>query len=223
MGDLGQKIKNYTRSIKRRTFGISYGETWQGRNNKFYERLHSTGLIEHQKFLSYLKSKQDVKTILEIGCGAGVYPIKYKDIFEKFEYTGIDISKSAIEYCKNHSNFNFLCGDFQKMILSEKYDLIFSHGVIHHVYDINEFLSKIVEKSEKYAYILSSLGYSDELEDHEMEWAEKEAVYNSILSLKQVNDTLIKSGLKENQFSINPSETDSENSTGTLIEINKTL
>ena len=222
MSDFGQKIRNYTRSIKRRTLGISYGETWQGRDNKFYERLHKTGLIEHKKFLAYLQSK-DVKTILEIGCGSGVYPIKYKEIFENYDYTGIDISKSAIQYCKSNSNFNFISGDFQKMDISEKYDLVFSHGVIHHVYDINDFLSKIVGITKKYAYVLSSLGYSDELDNHDMEWAEKEAVYNSILSSKQVNSTLSKSGLSNNQFSITSSETDSENSTGTLIEINKTI
>ncbi len=223
MVDLGQKVRNYSRVFKRKTFGISYGETWQGRDNKFYQRLHQDGLIEHKKFLEYLKSKKDVQTILEIGCGSGVYPIKYKDIFEKFDYTGIDISKSAIKYCKEHSNVNFICSDFQKMELGKKYDLIFSQGVIHHVYNINTFLSKIVEISKKYAYILSSLGYSDELDDHKMEWSDKQAVYNSILSSKQVKNTLIEFGLKENQFSIGPSETDSENSTGTLIEINKTV
>jgi len=223
MVDLGQKVRNYTKAFKRKTFGISYGETWQGRDNKFYERLHRDGLIEHTKFLAYLKSKKDVKTILEIGCGSGVYPIKYKDIFEKFDYTGIDISKSAIKFCQENSDFNFICGDFQKMKLANKYDLIFSQGVIHHVYDIGAFLSNIVEKSKKYAYILSSLGYSDELEDHKMEWSENQAVYNSILSSKQVIKTLVASGLKENQFSISPSETDSENSTGTLIDINKTV
>ena len=223
MVDLGQKVRNYTKAFKRKTFGISYGETWQGRDNKFYERLHRDGLIEHTKFLAYLKSKKDVKTILEIGCGSGVYPIKYKDIFEKFDYTGIDISKSAIKFCQENSDFNFICGDFQKMKLANKYDLIFSQGVIHHVYDIGAFLSNIVEKSKKYVYILSSLGYSDELEDHKMEWSENQAVYNSILSSKQVIKTLVASGLKENQFSISPSETDSENSTGTLIDINKTV
>jgi len=223
MVDLGQKVRNYTRAFKRKTFGISYGETWQGRDNKFYQRLHHDGLIEHKKFLAYLKPKKDVKTVLEIGCGSGVYPIKYKNIFEKFDYTGIDISKSAIKFCQENSDFNFICGDFQKMELEDKYDLIFSQGVIHHVYNINAFLSKIVEISKKYAYILSSLGYSNELEDHKMEWSEKQAIYNSILSSKQVTSTLIECGLKENQFSIGHSETDSENSTGTLIEINKTV
>jgi len=222
MGQLGQKIKNYSRALKRRTLGISYGETWQGRDNEFYQRLHRDGLIEHKKFLEYLKSKNNVKTILEIGCGSGVYPIKYKDIFQKFDYTGIDISKSAIKFCKENSDFNFICGDFQKMEIVNKYDLIFSQGVIHHVYDINDFLSKIVEKSKKYAYILSSLGYSDELEDHKMQWSDIQAVYNSILSSKQVKNTLLKCGLNENQFSICKSETDYENSTNTLIEINQT-
>ena len=221
---ISKKFQKYSRALRRRTVGIPYGDIWQGKDaEKWYEDTDSIYPLVHEDFLNYLNSCKNIKTVLEIGCGPGVYPIKHKEIFENYDYTGIDISKSAIQYCKSNSNFNFISGDFQKMDISEKYDLVFSHGVIHHVYDINDFLSKIVGITKKYAYILSSLGYSDELDDHDMEWAEKEAVYNSILSSKQVNSTLSKSGLSNNQFSITSSETDSENSTGTLIEINKTI
>jgi len=219
-----KKFQNYSRALRKRTFGIPYGDIWQGKNaKKWYSDTENIHPLIHKDFLNYLTNKKDIKSVLEIGCGPGVYPIMHKNIFEKFDYTGIDISKSAIKFCQENSDFNFICGDFQKMKLANKYDLIFSQGVIHHVYDIGAFLSNIVEKSKKYAYILSSLGYSDELEDHKMEWSENQAVYNSILSSKQVIKTLVASGLKENQFSISPSETDSENSTGTLIDINKTV
>lgn len=219
-----KKFQKYSRALRKRTFGIPYGDLWQEKDaKKWYSDTENIHPLIHKDFLNYLSNKKDIKSVLEIGCGPGVYPIMHKNIFEKFDYTGIDISKSAIKFCQENSDFNFICGDFQKMELEDKYDLIFSQGVIHHVYNINAFLSKIVEISKKYAYILSSLGYSNELEDHKMEWSEKQAIYNSILSSKQVTSTLIECGLKENQFSIGHSETDSENSTGTLIEINKTV
>ncbi|PCI61484.1 MAG: hypothetical protein COB34_01265, partial [Methylophilaceae bacterium] len=61
------------------------------------------------------KSKKDIRTVLEVGCGTGVYPIKHKELFQDKSYTGIDISKENIEYCKKKSKFDFECGDFIKM------------------------------------------------------------------------------------------------------------
>jgi len=59
-----------------------------------------------------------------------------KELFTDIKYTGIDISKIAIEYCKNNFDFEFICGNFIKLNISQKYDLIYSHAVIDHVYDI---------------------------------------------------------------------------------------
>ncbi len=83
-------------------------------------------------------------------------------------YTGTDISKDAIEFCKKNSSFNFIQGDFIKMELPQKYDLIYSHAVVDHVYDIDAFIEKIVKNCLKYAYINSYRGYFPELLKHKM-------------------------------------------------------
>ena len=218
----GKKIRIYSRALKRRTVGISYGDKWEGKDNEFYEKMHQHGHIMNKDFVSYVKNKKDIKTVLEVGCGTGIYPIKYKDLFTNLDYTGIDISKSVINYCKKNSNFEFICGDFSKMELDRQFDLVFSHGVINHVPDIDLFFSKIVSCTKKYAHIQASHGYFPDLEKHNMVWAENDGIYNSQLSVKQTKKTLLDLGLKEDEFVISPQETGS-NALSTLIEITKTL
>ena len=53
-----------------------------------------------------------------------------KKLFENMEYTGIDISTTAINFCKENSDFIFICDDFIKMDLDKKFDLIYSHAVV---------------------------------------------------------------------------------------------
>jgi SAM-dependent methyltransferase len=219
MKNLLKKFRIYSRSLKRKTIGLSYGATWQGQNNDFYEKMHEHGIQKNKDFVEYFKNKKNIKTVLEIGCGTGIFPIKYFDLFKDKEYTGMDISKSAIAYCKKHSKFTFLCGDFLKMQLSDTYDLIFSHGVINHVPDIDLFLKKTLDICKKYAYINASHGYFPDLESHKMIWAENQAIYNTDISVKQLKRTLLNFGLNDDEFIIRPQGSGSKAST--VVEIDR--
>lgn len=222
MVNIKNKFRVYLRAVKRKTVGIPYGETWQGKDNEFYELLHEHGNLKNQEFISYLtEKKEDIQTVLEVGCGTGIYPIKHKNLFQNIKYTGLDISKSAINFCKKKSNFSFLAGDFLKMEINEKFDLVFSHGVVNHVPDIDLFLSNIIKVCKKFAHIQATHGYFPNLEKHEMVWAKNQAIYNSNLSVKQIRKTLLDLGLNEKQFSIKPLES-KETEISTIIEIDKT-
>ena len=56
-----------------------------------------------------------MKSVLEIGCGTGLYPIEFKDLFERKKYLGVDLSETAIKHCKKNSDYEFICGDFVKI------------------------------------------------------------------------------------------------------------
>ena len=80
---------------------------WIGENSLSkldVSKYSKIGILEqrpllHNNFINYLTSKDDVKTVLEIGCGMGIYPIKFKNLFENKEYLGLDIGEPAIDFC----------------------------------------------------------------------------------------------------------------------------
>ena len=217
--------KTFQREIKSKVFGkSSYGKQWKVSDDEWYLKIHKSNYLLHEDFKNYLKSKKDIKTILEIGCGAGVYPIKFKELFQNISYTGLDISQDAIDYCKRNSSFNFICGDFIKMEMNEKFDLIYSHAVVDHVYGIDAFITKIVQSTKKYAYINSYRGYHTELSKHKMKWNDDEGCYYNDLSVSQVKDVLLKSGLEQSEFIIRSQEsgqTEESLKNQLVIEINK--
>ena len=210
------------REIKQRIVGKSpYGNIqWMKADNDWYIKIHEKNRILHENFIQYIKEKNDVKTVLEIGCGTGIYPIKYKELFTNMNYTGIDISKENIDYCKKNSNFNFICNDFLTMNASQKYDLVFSHAVIDHVYDIDVFISKICQSCKKYAYINSYRGYFPNLKKHKMKWRDDDGCYYNNISVDQIKQTLLKNNLKNIEFTI--SHLDNEDGLSqTVIKIHK--
>lgn len=220
--DLNAIKKTIQRELKVKLLGKSkYGSKWTGANNDWYSEIHDSNQLLHEDFKNYfIKKKNDIHSVLEIGCGTGIYPIENKTMFEEINYTGIDISKDAIAYCKKNSNFNFICDDFIKMRLENKFDLVYSHAVIDHVYDIDAFMTKILDTCTKFAYINSYRGYFPQLDAHKSTWRDDVACYFNDISIKQIKKILIKNGLEEKNFIIRPQE----NGTGviqTVIEITK--
>lgn len=217
------KFKSIKAKIKNTGFfGKSqFGRTWQGRQNSWFEEIHDSCPLLHRNFKEYFKAKNDVKTVLELGCGSGIYPIRYKNLFQGIDYTGIDISQSAIDFCQQNSNFTFICEDFLKSEHSKTYDLIFAHGVIDCAYDIELFLSKILKSCKKYAYISSCRGYHPDSKEHKMEWRDDEGVYYNDLSVEKVEKFLLENGLNKDEFSIRPQEsgTDGPTKIHAVIEI----
>ena len=223
--DISKSIIERARLKISKKFGrAKYGKFWINRSNDWYSEIHDSNFLIHENFKKYLKSKSDIKKVLEIGCGTGIYPIKNKELFEKIDYTGTDISQSAIDYCKQNSDFNFICGDFLKMDLKEHYDLVFSHAVIDHVYDIDAFIEKTTSLSDNYVFINSYRGYFPNLHEHKMNWDAHDGCYYNDVSIKQIKRILQKIGLNTNQYIISSqksSQKDVNVDTQTIIEISK--
>ncbi len=210
--------------MKRKFSKPEYGKRWPEQSIEWYKKIHDENYLIHEHFKKYLTSKNDINTVLEIGCGKGIYPIFNNELFEKMKYTGIDISPSAINYCKEHSKFSFICDDFIKMDLDKKFDLVYSHAVVDHVYDIDAFISKIVDQTNHYAYINSYRGYFPNLKSHEMQWDGYEGCYFNQLSIDQIKKLLSQKGLSESEYKIYSQESgqkDENVNLQTIIEIKK--
>ncbi len=121
MSSIRKNIKRYAKGVRIRLKKTSYGEIWKEQSGNeevdFYNILYKNRPLLHKNFVDFIKNRNDIKSVLEVGCGTGIYPIKFKDLFTNMKYTGIDFSLSAVEYCQKNSNFDFITGDFIKMNL----------------------------------------------------------------------------------------------------------
>ena len=87
----------------------------------------------------------DGKSILDLGCGIGVFS---KDLSLKAsKVMGIDISSKCIEYAKKHnnaSNINYICMDINEIgKIEDKFDIIFSDMVFNYIEDYDKLLTNI--------------------------------------------------------------------------------
>ena len=218
-----RSIKNsISREIKTRVVGKkAYGSEWKGADDEWYKKIHDSNYLIHEDFIRYFNErKSQIKTILEIGCGTGIYPVKNQEMFETFQYLGVDISQDAIDFCKKNSPYQFRCGDFIKEDLNEKFDLVFSHAVIDHVYDIDVFLKRIVNTTTKFAFVNSYRGHFPDLKEHKMKWRDDQACYFNDISIMRIRQVLLDCHLTEEEFIIRPQD-NGHGILQTTIEITK--
>ena len=221
-----EKIKNKIKNSGI-TAKANYGKIWQEKLGdeqiQWYEGMHKSCLKMHDDFKEFLREKRP-SSILEIGCGAGYYPINLKDLFIDKEYVGIDISETAIEFCKSRSPFNFICTDFLKKNIDRKFDLIFSHALIDHVYDIDLFIEKIIKSSNSFVYVTAYRGYFPDLEKHVMRRNNLEGTYYNDVSIKQLTKKFMDMGLQKHEYSFSSIKVDNvgrDDDWQTIIKIEK--
>jgi ubiquinone/menaquinone biosynthesis C-methylase UbiE len=223
----GSRIfSKYKGDLKSKLFGKGkYGEYWQDMDFDFWQKMYDRNYLLHEDFKKFFnKRSPQIKTVLEAGCGIGVYPIQNKKMFSEIDYTGIDISESCIDYCKKNSQFSFFAGDFLKMNFDKSFDLVYSHDVITHVPDIDGFFRKCLKLTDKFLYVCSDRGFHPNLENHKQIWSESDSCYYNDLSVKQLERILAESSIEKDQYVIRSQESGSDvkgSETKVLIEVNR--
>lgn len=85
--------------------------------------------------------------VLEIGCGLGTDGAQFARAGA--DYTGIDLTDAAVELARKRFELFNLPGSFQKddaeklSFGNETFDLVYSHGVLHHTPDIDSAIREI--------------------------------------------------------------------------------
>ncbi|MCW5589380.1 MAG: methyltransferase domain-containing protein [Legionellales bacterium] len=88
-----------------------------------------------------------VKTILDFGCGNGYFMKKLKSFFPEPHYIGIDHNEAMINYAKknnNDSKVTFKLGSVDN--ITEKFDIVILRLVLHQVTDRLAFLTNLISK-----------------------------------------------------------------------------
>jgi 2-polyprenyl-3-methyl-5-hydroxy-6-metoxy-1,4-benzoquinol methylase len=107
-------------------------------NKKYFVEYHISEFAEFEKWNN--------KNVLEIGCGIGTDAINFAR--NKANYTGIELSDESLNITKKRFELFNLKGTFCSISCEEdlsvfgfnKFDLIYSFGVIHHTPNINKVL-----------------------------------------------------------------------------------
>ena len=85
--------------------------------------------------------------VLEIGCGLGTDGVQFAKAGA--DYTGVDLTNAAIELARTRFELSGLRGELRVSdaesldFADESFDLVYSHGVLHHTPDIARAVSEI--------------------------------------------------------------------------------
>lgn len=146
-----QDIKEATKSVWGSTpAGWTYGQGFQKGTKEFFESVLEKRFSYECDWLDDIVKFERFrgKRILEIGCGAGYDA--YQFCKHGADYTGIDLTPDNPIIAQKHlAFFNYkaqtLEMDAEQLHFSEKFDYIYSFGVLHHTPYIKKALKNIFD------------------------------------------------------------------------------
>lgn len=179
-----------------------YGRWWNTNEHglDWYKEIFGVRTKVHDTFSTWFKAehaRQPFATVCEVGCGRA-YP--YADVFADLAYTGVDISQKEIAWCQanyRHPRHRFWCGDVLTEDFDRRSDLVFSHAVIDHVYDINRFLTRLVHLADRAVFVTAFRGWFPDLPRHRYHWLDGYTCYNNDVSVPEARALLTGLGCKK--------------------------
>ncbi len=141
-------------------------EHWAGKDLKIIQSYWESppATLRSKWFVSQIKKLQ-FNSIFEIGYFSG-RNLKYvSEEFPKVSINGLEVNKKAVKFAQEKlPKANLLHMDLHDMHnLIEKYDLVFTSGVLIHVPpdDIGDVLKKCLDLSNRYIIHMESLGKNE--------------------------------------------------------------
>lgn len=133
----------------RQPCNIKHSELELGTKEYFHEVERKRYFVEPHIPIFAEFTKWKGQRVLEIGCGIGTDGVNFAR--HGANYTGLELSKVSLNLAKqrfkNEGLFGrFFLGDVEsmgKVLKDEKFDLIYSFGVLHHIPSIESALAEI--------------------------------------------------------------------------------
>jgi len=148
MSDFDYELKNRVRAFwQAHPCGTKFADAEPG-TRRFYELVeeHRYGSEWHIPQAAGFASARGLR-VLEIGCGLGTDGAQFARAGAV--YTGVDLTDAAIELARKRFELFELAGDFRRAdaekldFADESFDLVYSHGVLHHTPDTRAAVGEI--------------------------------------------------------------------------------
>jgi ubiquinone/menaquinone biosynthesis C-methylase UbiE len=148
MSETNQNLKERVRAFwQANPCGVKFADAEPG-TRRFYQ------LVEAHRYATewHIPSAADFAgtrglKVLEIGCGLGTDGAQFAKAGA--DYTGVDLTGAAVELSRKHFELfnlpgNFETADAEKLdFADESFDLVYSHGVLHHTPDTAKAIREI--------------------------------------------------------------------------------
>ena len=142
--DLKERVREFW---QQHPCGTKFSDAAMG-SHEFFERVeaHRYEKEWHIPAAANFAATRGLK-VLEIGCGMGTDGAQFARAGA--DYTGIDLTDAAIELARQRFavsglSGNFLVSDAENLDFpDESFDLVYSHGVLHHTPDIEAAIGEI--------------------------------------------------------------------------------
>lgn len=127
--------------------GVKFADAPPG-TRKFYELVEAHRYTKewHIPIAADFKSARGLK-VLEIGCGLGTDGAQFAQAGA--DYTGVDLTEAAVELARKRFEIFGVPGKFQTADAEQlqfddnSFDLVYSHGVLHHTPDTAKAIREI--------------------------------------------------------------------------------
>ena len=94
--------------------------------------------ILFKEIAEYISKQDDLKSVLDVGCGKGDLLNYLHSSDSSLELTGLDLSENS-----NYSDIKFIQEDLFKYESNLTYDVVISLATIEHVWDVKKFLKRL--------------------------------------------------------------------------------
>jgi 2-polyprenyl-3-methyl-5-hydroxy-6-metoxy-1,4-benzoquinol methylase len=93
----------------------------------------------------------EAKTLIDVGCGDGVYTQELSERYPQFKIIGIDAAEKAIVIAKkNYPKIDFLLADVTERFLADKFfDVAVIRGLLHHTSHPESIMKNVAKISRR--------------------------------------------------------------------------
>jgi SAM-dependent methyltransferase len=144
-------------AARSKTYDQAYFDRWY-RDPR--HTVHSRGLLARKAALTLAVAEyylgREVQTVLDVGCGEGVWRAPLRKLRQGIDYLGLDSSEYAIARYGRARNLRLArFGDLGQLRFARKFDLIVCSDVIHylHAAELRRGLGGIAEMLSGVAFL----------------------------------------------------------------------